>query len=53
MFKGHPKGLYLLFFTEMWECFRFNTMLAIFVYFMQENFGWDSATVTNVYGIFY
>jgi len=27
-------------------------MLAIFVYYMQENFGWDAATATNVYGLF-
>ena len=52
MFKGHPKGLYVLFFTEMWERFGFYTMLAIFVYYMQENFQWDAATATNVYGIF-
>jgi POT family proton-dependent oligopeptide transporter len=52
MFKGHPKGLYVLFFTEMWERFGFYTMLAIFVYYMQENFGWDATTATNVYGIF-
>ena len=52
MFRGHPKGLYVLFFTEMWERFGFYTMLAIFVYYMQENFGWDAATATNVYGIF-
>lgn len=52
MFKGHPKGLLVLFFTEMWERFGFYTMLAIFVYYMQENFGWDAATATNVYGIF-
>ena len=52
MFKGHPKGLYVLFFTEMWERFGFYTMLAIFVYYMQENFGWNASTATNVYGIF-
>ena len=52
MFKGHPKGLYVLFFTEMFERFGIYTMLAIFVYYMQENFGWDAATATNVYGIF-
>ncbi len=52
MFKGHPKGLYVLFFTEMWERFGFYTMLAIFVYYMQENFHWDATTATNVYGIF-
>ena len=52
MFKGHPRGLYVLFFTEMWERFGFYTMLAIFVYYMQENFKWDAATATNVYGLF-
>ncbi len=52
MFKGHPKGLYVLFFTEMWERFGFYTMLAIFVLYLQENFGWDAATVTNIYGVF-
>jgi POT family proton-dependent oligopeptide transporter len=52
MFKNHPKGLSVLFFTEMWERFGFYTMLSIFVYYLQESFGWDSATVTNIYGIF-
>lgn len=52
MFRNHPKGLPVLFFTEMWERFGFYTMLAIFVYYLQENFGWDQATVTNIYGIF-
>lgn len=27
-------------------------MIAIFVYYLQENFKWDQATVTNIYGIF-
>ncbi len=52
MFKGHPRGLYVLFFTEMWERFGFYTMLAVFVYYLGENFGWDAATVTNIYGLF-
>lgn len=52
MFKNHPKGLPVLFFTEMWERFGFYTMLAIFVLYIQENFGWDTTTTTNVYGIF-
>ncbi len=52
MFKNHPKGLPVLFFTEMWERFGFYTMLAIFVLYLQENFKWDAATTTNVYGIF-
>lgn len=52
MFKGHPKGLFVLFFTEMWERFGFYTMLAVFVYYMQENFAWDATQATNVYGLF-
>ena len=52
MLKNHPKGLMVLFFTEMWERFGFYTMLAIFVLYLQENFGWDTEAVTNIYGIF-
>jgi len=52
MFKDHPKGLIVLFFTEMWERFGFYIMIAIFVFYMQENFKWDTATATNIYGIF-
>lgn len=28
---GHPRGLYVLFFTEMWERFGFYTMSPIFL----------------------
>ncbi len=52
MFKDHPKGLYVLFFTEMWERFGFYTVLAIFVLYLQENFHWDAATIGNIYGLF-
>ncbi len=52
MFKGHPKGLFVLFFTEMWERFGFYTVLSIFVLYLQENFHWDAATVGNIYGLF-
>jgi POT family proton-dependent oligopeptide transporter len=52
MFRGHPKGLFVLFFTEMWERFGFYITISIFVFYLGENFGWDAAQVTNVYGIF-
>jgi POT family proton-dependent oligopeptide transporter len=32
----HPPGLYVLFFTEMWERFSFYTMFAVFVLYMTE-----------------
>ncbi len=52
MFKQHPKGLFVLFFTEMWERFGFYTVMAIFVLYLGENFHWSDTTIGNVYGIF-
>ncbi|HUX60720.1 MAG TPA: MFS transporter, partial [Ignavibacteriaceae bacterium] len=52
MFKNHPKGLYVLFFTEMWERFGFYTVLSIFILYLQENFHWDAAFAGNIYGLF-
>jgi len=52
MFKGHPKGLFVLFFTEMWERFGYYTVMAIFVYYLGANFNWDAKQVTEVYGWF-
>jgi POT family proton-dependent oligopeptide transporter len=34
MFKSHPKGLAILFFTELWERFGFYLMLGIFTLYM-------------------
>ena len=33
-FLGHPKGLYVCFFTEMWERFTFYGMRALLVRLM-------------------
>jgi POT family proton-dependent oligopeptide transporter len=49
---GHPKGLYLLFFTEMWERFSYYGMRAIFILFMTKALLMDSARASNVYGSF-
>ena len=32
----HPRGLYVLFATEMWERFSFYTMLALFTLYLQD-----------------
>jgi len=32
--KGHPKGLYILFITEMWERFSYYGMRAILMLFL-------------------
>lgn len=52
MWKNHPKGLPVLFFTEMWERFGYYTMLSLLVLYMNEHFGLSKSTSAHVYGIF-
>src|SRR6478609_9112392 len=48
--SGHPKGLYLLFFTEMWERFSYYGMRAIFVLFMTKMLLLSNKDASNIYG---
>ncbi len=36
-FAGHPKGLYMLFFAEMWERFSFYGMKAILIFYLTQH----------------
>lgn len=48
----HPKGLYVLFATEMWERFSFYSMLALFTLYLRdptEGFGWTASEATSLY----
>ena len=50
--EKHPKGLYALFATEMWERFSFYSMLALFTLYMQDSkdgFSWTPAQATSLY----
>ncbi|SCY44464.1 proton-dependent oligopeptide transporter, POT family [Nonlabens sp. Hel1_33_55] len=54
---GHPSGLFILFFTEMWERFSYYGMRALLVLFLvasltDENSGWEweRADATSLYG---
>jgi proton-dependent oligopeptide transporter, POT family len=53
MFKGHPKGLYVAFFTNMGERFGFYTMMAILVLFLQARYGLSEAEAGDYYSWFY
>ena len=49
---GHPKGLFLLFGTEMWERFSYYAMRALLVLYLiatVENggFGWTTGLCRN------
>jgi len=48
--KGHPKGLYVLFATEMWERFNYYGMRAILTLFMINALLFDKAFASNLYG---
>ncbi|HET6992049.1 MAG TPA: peptide MFS transporter, partial [Bacteroidia bacterium] len=48
--KGHPKGLYVLFVTEMWERFSYYGMRAIFILFLVNALKFDKADASNIYG---
>ena len=47
---GHPRGLYVLFFTELWERYSFYSMMAILTLYMDEVLHFDSARIGRVYG---
>ena len=48
--QGHPKGLYVLFATEMWERFSYYGMRAILVLFMTKALLYDKVLASNLYG---
>lgn len=48
--QGHPKGLYVLFVTEMWERFSYYGMRAIFVLFLAKALMYDKAFASDIYG---
>jgi POT family proton-dependent oligopeptide transporter len=48
--KGHPKGLYVLFITEMWERFSYYGMRAIFILYMGKALLFDKALSSQIYG---
>ena len=54
---GHPVGLYVLFFTEMWERFSYYGMRALFTLFLvaettsqNPGFGWTNEEALALYG---
>ncbi|MBD3409109.1 MAG: MFS transporter [Ignavibacteriales bacterium] len=54
MFKKHPSGLPVLFFTEMWERFGFYLMLGIFVLYMnaKDGMGFSLEEAADIYGTY-
>jgi POT family proton-dependent oligopeptide transporter len=53
MFKEHPKGLFVAFFSNMGERFGFYTMMAILVLFLQAKYGLSEEDAGSYYSWFY
>lgn len=60
-FFGHPAGLYVLFFVEMWERFSYYGMRAILTLFLAApvilgdptgGYGWSNAETISFYGTY-
>jgi POT family proton-dependent oligopeptide transporter len=49
---GHPRGLTVLFLTEMWEMFSFFGMRAILVYYMTKHLDMSQEYASLVYGAY-
>jgi len=54
---GHPKGLFLLFTTEMWERMSYYGMRALLVLYMvgatsNGGFGWSQAKALQIFGLY-
>ncbi|GAA4781701.1 peptide MFS transporter [Olivibacter ginsenosidimutans] len=50
--KGHPKGLFVLFTTEMWERFNFYGMRALLTLFLVNALAFSDKDASIVYGGF-
>lgn len=49
---NHPKGLYILFFSELWERFSFYGMRALLVLYMTKSLLYADARAYGVYGAY-
>ncbi|MBL4745024.1 MAG: peptide MFS transporter [Flavobacteriaceae bacterium] len=52
---GHPAGLFVLFFTEMWERFSYYGMRALLILFLvakidDEGWGWERSEAMSLFG---
>ncbi|MFN3781548.1 MAG: MFS transporter, partial [Candidatus Kapaibacteriota bacterium] len=53
MFKNHPKGLIVAFFSNMGERFGFYTMMAVLVLFLQAKYNLSAEKAGDIYSWFY
>ena len=51
-FLGHPKGLVICFFTEMWERFSYYGMRALLIFYLTQHFLFSDESAAGIYGAY-
>jgi POT family proton-dependent oligopeptide transporter len=51
-FAGHPKGLYMLFFAEMWERFSYYGMRALLILYLVGHWNFEDGKANLIYGAY-
>ena len=51
-FLGHPKGLYILFFAEMWERFSYYGMRALLIFYLVQHWLYSDSEAGVIYGAY-
>ena len=51
-FLGHPKGLYMLFFAEMWERFSYYGMRALLIFYLTQHWLFNDSKSNLIYGAY-
>ena len=52
MFENQPKGLWALALANTGERFGYYTMLAVFLLYLQANFGFETGLASTIYSTF-
>ncbi|WP_082930845.1 peptide MFS transporter [Shewanella woodyi] len=50
---AHPKGLYVCFFTEMWERFSFYGLKALLIFYLTDHFLFSDLEAANIFGNYF
>lgn len=50
--RTHPKGLYILFFAEMWERFSYYGMRALLIFYLTKHFLFTDGQAYGIYGAY-
>ncbi|QUT06643.1 peptide MFS transporter [Sphingobium phenoxybenzoativorans] len=51
-FLGHPRGLFILFFAEMWERFSYYGMRALLIFYLTKHFLFGDTQAYLLYGAY-